>query len=423
MKKTIALILLLIITALSSACDNSSNIKTIDINISAGEDYKITEENALETTLNTISVSSDNTVAELRQGKYICGLRPGNTLIKVTQNNKVTNYNVTVTHGNSGTRNYGGTDEVPENDIYFGYGFNLLENGECDQENIIGECVFDWEALYNSGKINCDNSEYTEYKSYSGSTVENFTESYSKKDTVKVSVSIGFWKFKTNIYDKTISQIKSGTTNELKIKNINQLYWKWTTAKYFMSISQSELKNYLKPDVNSSLMGTDGTSVADFIEKYGTHIIIGGDYGGFLESNLIVPDNIFDSKVDYAGLLKDAFCNIALKKYHSDSYYTPLNGTYIFSRYIGDMFTSVGPNMEIAHNSYYNFFSSETIFISQIYNDWIDGMSHRDEYGICLAYLSPTNSQSLVPVWELIDTSTEEGQKRKEEFIKYIEDI
>lgn len=423
MKKTIALILLLIITVLPSACDSSSNSKTIDINISVGEDYEITKENALDTTLNTVSVSSNNTVAELRQGKYICGLRPGNTLIKVTKNNEVTNYNVTVTSGNSGTRSLGGSEEVPENDIFFGYGFNLLENGECEQENIIGECVFDWNALYNSGTISCDNSEYLEYKSYSGSTEESFLESYSKKDTVKVSISIGFWKFKTKIFDKTISQIKSSTSNELTIENINQLYWKLTTARYFLNIRQSELKNYLKPEVKSSLMGTDGTSAADFIKKYGTHIIIGGDYGGFLESNLIIPDNIFDSKVDYVGLLKDAFCNTALKKYHSNSYYTPLNGTYIFCRFVGDEFSAVGKDVEIANSSFYNFNSDYATSISDIYNEWIEGMNHRDKYNTSLSYLSPTNSQSLVPVWELIDTSTEEGQKRKEEFIKYIEDI
>ena len=408
---------------------NCKNDAVVSVNIEVDDVYEITDQNELETTLNTTYTSSDSTVAVLRSGKYICGLRPGKTRIEVDCEGQITRYDVVVASDNKGDKAYITTQTVPKNDIKIGYCFNVLEGKEFDQNAIGKECVFDWEKVYKSGNIRVDGSNKLEFTSYSAATMDSFLDAYSKKETVKIAAKLG----KIKLFEKTISSSESSKTSNTNIKSINQLYWKLTKATYNFREPEDGYAAYLKEDVKASLMGTDGTTVEQFIEKYGTHVIVAGVYGGSFEINYTLDDKKFVQKNKEIM----SFFNKYMKIYNNtneifaaisrnegdklllDDYVRKLN---LNEQFLGG-YRVEGEgqwkwnSMEIAN---FNEVSEDfIIWLSCLKEeDGVDFYDYRYEYfENAFSYLSPINDKSLIAVWDLIDTSTDEGKKRKEAFI------
>lgn len=146
---------------------NFSGDTAVEVPLITGEAYEISGESLLDAALNCTSVSSDNSAAELRQGKYICGINPGKARIEVTKDGKATKYDVTVAPNAEQT---GASGDLEENDIGIGQGFNLLDGVECTQENMPENEMPDWQRLFKDGVMRCDSSKSVEYKSYSGAT-------------------------------------------------------------------------------------------------------------------------------------------------------------------------------------------------------------------------------------------------------------
>lgn len=453
MKKVLKLCIMICVLVLFTTLVSCKSNEAVAVNIEVYGVYEITDENELDTTLNTTYTSTDKSVAVLRSGKYICGLRPGKTRIEVNHDGKIINYDVVVAPNPKGDKFFMDDPDsfwsgrlttlkikdVDRNDIMFGYCFNVLDGKEFVQEAIGKECVFDWDAVLKSESIREDYSENMEFTSYSGATLDSFYDSYKNKETVKLTAKLG----KIKLFDKTFQKSKNNVTSNTEILNINQLYWKYTKASYILNEPDEGYEKYLKEDVKASLMGTDGTTVEDFIKKYGTHIIVGGRYGGTFEINYNLDDEKLIEQnaevisfinsylsTEYAEISYGSFSDILNKSYES-SFSKSMNRFFAGKNVIQVAFT--GGRIEDWESAViYNSF--DTADILDCYSDfhiWLKGMNEEEDGGwifvdrdiqyiVDFCYISPINEHSLIPVWELIDTDTQSGKDRKKEFVDYI---
>lgn len=453
MKKALLLCSMICVLVLLTTLVNCKSNEAVAVNIEVYGVYEITDENELDTTLNTTYTSTDKSVAVLRSGKYICGLRPGKTRIEVNHDGKIINYDVVVAPNPKGDKFFMDDPDsfwsgrlttlkikdVDRNDIMFGYCFNVLDGKEFVQEAIGKECVFDWDAVLKSNNIRVDNSENMEFTSYSGETLDIFYDSYKNKETVKLTAKLG----KIKLFDKTFEKSKSNLISNEKKQSINQLYWKYTKASYILDEPDEDYEKYLKEDAKASLMGTDGTTVEDFIKKYGTHIIVGGCYGGTFEINYNLDDKeLIEQSAEVISFI-NSYLNIDNTGTSYDIYYlfnNILNDKSYESSFSKSMHKLAFKNVfQVAFTGgqiedwesavIYNSLDDCDLFgCNYDFHAWLKGMNEKEdvfidrdvEFVVDFCYISPINEQSLIPVWELIDTDTQAGKDRKKEFVDYI---
>lgn len=264
------------------------NMQT-DVTLQVGELWEITEESIFETADTTFQ-SQDSTIATLRSGKYIYGGKAGETTIQVQNGERTQVFHVTVLPDeNIQEYRTGGTwGEEPENALLIGYGFNALENEDCNMQTINQEagCMFDWQSVLFSGNLTVDSSVKTTANAYTGSSLRDFCNSYKTKDSVPQTFSM----FDRNMENQ--KTFKGVNITQSSLKSINQAYYEISKARYMFTEDADGYFSYLLPEVQDALMGFDGTTAEEFIRKYGTHILVGGSYGVSFEYTYVISNEL-----------------------------------------------------------------------------------------------------------------------------------
>lgn len=416
------------------------------ISIVAGKNYSITKEDERKTTFETTFTSTDSSVAVLRDGKYILALRPGNTEITVTNGDVNHVYDVTVSADpNQGNRST--NSQTIENDIRIGYGYNAM-GGEELNEFSLTKPIFNWNKILKSNELLMDDSEEIVTKSFNGSTMDEFMDSYSKKTTVQISVKI----FGIKVYGKRKEFTELNVNHVKNVVDINQIYLQIQKSAYYFPEDENGYASYVLPDVWKKLMGTDEnkTTVKQFVKEYGTHILTSGIYGGSFEWNYVLadsdkcmlddgckclynylrekyasddkimkqiksnmkgfllkrPDEINKAMFQGANLL-DA--SVGLTQQDREQYFKTIAqkkyGMNTSTRFVGDGANFA--NISVAGQSF-----DQTISNYMMWRDTLqDGV-----------LIGPRDEFSLYPVWELIPADTQEGKARREEFAKLLEE-
>lgn len=442
--------------------DSSSNVESgnagheiseiynnaIKVSVAVGEGYEISDEDELETTLTTQFISTDDTVAVLRSGKYIMGLRRGQAYITVNSNDGETVYDVTVTANEdipqmSRLQTAG---DIPENDVCLGKGYNAL----CGEElNVISmddsQPILDWGKLYGNGKIGMAAINSTKSYNYSGTSMNSFLESYSKKSTVEVSAKL----FGKEIYKKRKEFSFFDENSKYSVSSLNQAYIQIQKSYYYIEEDEDEYENYLLPEVKEKLMGTDRahTTPEAFIKEYGTHVLVSGIYGGSFEYNYSYSDSEYSvlntinphsgigryigqytdlglkgyKQTVYEGIYEKHFKRKAMKK-------PELLGECLFKILTDNFKGRLGKidsaeklgvetsSLYIGGFAIYSWNRGDTV------ENTIDHMVEwRDDLDDEL--IGPKDKWSLYPVWDLIPDDTPEGKARKAEFVKYIQSL
>lgn len=466
-------------------CSNSKSIDSgteldvsvIDITIAQEETYEINDLDALDAALHVTSESSDGSVAVLHEGKYIYALRPGNTLITVNDGTKTENYHVTVTADNNTSKS--SINTPPKDELYIGCGFNVLKDDEVNLETIKkNNPILDIDRIYQSENFYMDDTVKFENKTFSGSTTTEFLNSFAKKSTVQAKAKLfGITLFSTK---KEFSDLHSDYDSTFK--SINQLYLTYQNASYWCVEDEDGYASYLLPEVEKKLKGEDGTSVEDFIDCYGTHVLVGGNYGAFFKCNYVISDaptsphkcpanelisklggewekgssKTFDynqwfleliqyvnpkcpdrDDVDVRSWLnywngveraKDELKSDYRRCYHRNLYSKKLDyheDYYDLNYHCLDVLNSRG-SYELRSSSDYGYGTrADFIEAAIILWDWIDKIyppryayySDKSYIDGFLPLIGPRNSQSLIPVWDLLSSDYKE---RKKEFINYV---
>lgn len=416
----------------------------IPISIKVDEDYAISDIDDLTASFQNTYKSEDSSVAVLRDGKYILGLRAGSTVITVNDGEKDTVYDVTVTVGEKAESRSVQTmveNEGQENKIKIGYGYNATKGEELNITTVT-KPVFDWNKVLESGELYTDGSEQTITECYNGSKISEFVDSYSEKSTVNVSVKL----FGKKILEKEKITEKLQLKQEKSMKQMNQLYHQIVKRTYDFMGDDDGYVNFVLPEVQEKLMGTDRnkTTVKQFIEEYGTHVLVSGLYGGSFEFSYILSDS------NKSPLCSDTYCyllysfiyqyqianhlNIDLSREYVMNHPDVINQALLHfqNRSLSeedafDIWKDLDKNYE--HNTsrryiggnrrwYNNKFEFGRTLDQAIYeySFWLEDVDDS-------ALIGPRNKYSLYPVWELIPTDTEEGRKRIEEFEEYLKSV
>ena len=440
---TVVYILAFVGCSNSKLIDSSTkpDVNVIDITIAQEETYEINDLGALDAALNVTSESSDGSVAVLREGKYIYALRPGNTLIAVNDGTKTENYNVTVTANNSTSKNNNiNYIDLPKDKLYIGCGFNALEDDELNMETILNNPILDIEKIYQSENFYVDDTVKLDCKTFSGSSTNEFLNSVSKKTTVQAKAKLfGFNLFSIK---KEFSDLHSDFHSEFK--SINQLYITCQHASYWFVEDENGYESYLLPEVEKRLKGEDGTSVEDFIDFYGTHFLVGGNYGTFFECDYVLSDAPTSPHNCPANELID------WGNYANNSTLTPK--TFDYNQWllqeikdedptsrvdgIWDLeelyYFDVQKRVECHSNEYWDLSFKYTDSHRYLYRIedhanfidadialwyWADSLEEPHYPELFPPLIGPRNSQSLIPVWNLLSP---DYKARKNEFINYV---
>ena len=432
LRRALCGILTMVLVFVLFGCNKSSK-NIVPITIKAEECYSISDVNELDAVLSNSYVSSDRSIAVLRDGKYIYGLKEGQTKITVTCDGVDTVYDVTVLPVDntlSPVKNENRGVDIPANDIHIGCGYNAL-SGEEFNELTVKEPIFDWKQVYSSGNLYMDESLVGTCECYSGVSASEFIDSISKKTTYHTTVKL----FGLKLYDKVREKCTQDSSTKSKVSGIYEFYTAKRYVSYYFLEDDNEFYDYLSDNVKNALLGTDGTTVADFINKYGTHVITSGNYGRSFQYDFVMSDSencILGGYNPSPKRLYKEFENCLKMDYASAKEYVDEMHPLIDCEYFYPELNNYDSLEIFLGNRYFNYEQSGVSFdralLDMVENWHIPGLEIADEsinngFGslddICVL-IGPRNEQSLYPVWQLIPTDDELGVKRKNEFIQYV---
>lgn len=426
---------------MAQRCKEDTAVK---VSIAVGKSYSITEEDERDTMFKNSFTSTDSSVAVLRDGKYILGIRAGKAQITVTNDEKEKVYDVTVSAG-SNQANRSVESIETENDIKIGYGYNAMAGEELN-EYALTKPLFDWSKILKSDELLMDDSKVVDTKSFNGSTLDEFLDSYSKKTTVQITVKV----FGIKVYGKRKEFSELNINHTKNVVDINQIYLQIQKKAYYFPEDENGYASYVLPSVWKKLIGTDEkkTTVGEFIQEYGTHVLTSGIYGGSFEWNYVLSDSdkcmlndscmclydylrqIYDTDGEILQQLDRDMKGYILKHPEvlnramlqgadllDDSAWIDCHDLAQYFYQIGEkkygMNTSrkfLGDGKHYANSSVSGQSFDQTL---SDYLDWYDAL----EDGVLIG---PMDRFSLYPVWELIPSDTKEGQARRKEFETFI---
>jgi hypothetical protein len=121
----------------------------------------------------------------------------------------------------------------------------------------------------------------------SGNSASQYAEDMQNKAGVKVSVGVrGFGGFKSDI-NATFSSERTGSENyafaSIKTEIVNYAYY----------VANNNLSNYFTDDFVRDVKSLSGDAI---VEKYGTHLLLGGKFGGVVETSISARKSSSTSK-------------------------------------------------------------------------------------------------------------------------------
>ena len=459
-KLTLLLALAMLSAELLSGCSTfagDENIKQQDISLDIDEDYEIySDMTDLEADEALECESTDESVAVVRNGNHICALRAGNTVITVKAQDETTRYNVTVNAGDVGERSTVISSEgISENDLYIGYGFNAFSGNELDASSMSKMPLLDWNKIYNSENfIMMDSESKNTVSAYAERSVDTLINKYSNKSTVSLSVNIfGLGNIRRNLADKYEENI-NGYSSDTEI--VNHLSVSYQRASLWLREDRNNggYSALLTDEAAEDLYGKNCLSAKNFVEKYGTHVLVSGIYGQKIDCNYAITDGAGSPSSTPLGVFK----NYDQLKDNNIDYYNDriLKLTFNYNPTDAEMFrgmnileedidchegrtctdyklsykvlgcTGFFDNMPADYRTKdcYKLRGTCLVEFTNTYREWQQYMDSYyknapDDVG---TLIGPKNSNSLVQVWDLIPKSYENYHKRVDEFINYLSD-
>ena len=433
-RRVFQLILIFSLFSFFVSCAGQSSVeKHIPITIKQYESYAITDMDELEATLVYNGESTDDTVATLLQGKWIYGNSEGNAEIIVKDADKELIFDVTVI--NNPECNFEDINEDRniinhENIAYIGYCYNVFSGKEFNQ-SAVSEMkeIFDWNKVLNSGYLRLENDSSFTKTVFGGKNEYDYFESLSKK--ISATISVKFFKWK--LYDKTWSDETSNSVKNHKISGINKLFIEYKKRSYFLERKGKNTwyYNFLLDKVKEDLFGYKQIPVNDFIKNYGTHVAVGTNLGQSFELNYIISDSPRSYKTVTYGENREQI-EVDVRTYNEDFFLEKHFGNFIssndsdknlsqiISTYFSNNANSDGSIEIIGGGDEKRYFRKENCndeMASRAYAFIFYPFIKSEDY---YALISPRDSMSLVPVWDLIPNDTVEGKARIRQFTDYM---
>ena len=317
---------------------------------------------------------------------------------------------------------FGAFDEINTRESYLGYGVNIIDANGITSKNIkITYPIFKKDALLAEMLLK-SNEHYSNLETIEAETIEEFKQKLSNSTSISSGSSVSA---SGNIYGVDASAsvslstgLKSSfehTSSEtysqyfLEIIAENQNYW------LILQTEESKYKNILSDEFKKDLYDNTITP-AQLFDKYGTHLLTSVAMGGNI--------TMFYTLYSYEEEVKNShYHEVASSlKTSVDAVY----GGYKAGASTEGSFQNTFTYEEIANR--YGIRAEKKIVTSggsgsfgiineqSLYNNYADWQKSLDAYPVVVGI---KDSNSLYPIWNLIDTSVPGGAERYNELYSY----
>lgn len=318
---------------------------------------------------------------------------------------------------------FGSFEELNAKESYIGYGINIIDASEITSKNIkVTYPIFDIEKLMKERLIK-SNEHYNTFISIDGSTIEE----YNKKRSMSSSSTLGMDVYaKASLFGSKLGASASfslgmasrftATSKDvesqyfLNVISENQNYW------LMLQSSESRYKELLSEEFKHDLYDAS-FSPARLFDKYGTHLLTSVAMGGNIAMYYTLYS--YEKNVDlnsYAALAQKIKTNIEAA-YGGTKVSAGNEGgfsvAYSYTEEAKSNGIQVDKRIICVGGGTFGINNEETLYDN--YFDWQRSLEeHPVVFGI-------KDSNSLYPIWELLDTSVEGAADRYNELYSYFQ--
>jgi len=317
---------------------------------------------------------------------------------------------------------FGAFDEINTRESYLGYGVNIIDATGITSRNIkITYPIFKKDALLAEMLLK-SNEHYSNLETVEAKTIEEFKSKLSNSASISAGASVSA---SGNIYgadvggsvsmSQGIGKAFEHTTSEtysqyfLEIIAENQNYW------LILQTDESRYKDILSDEFKKDLYDTSITP-AQLFDKYGTHLLTSVAMGGNI--------TMFYTLYSYSEEVEDShYLEISSSiKTSVDAAYGSYSGGVSSDMSFSDVFTyeelAKKYNIRIGKQIITSGGSGSFGIINEpsLFNNYADWQKSLDAYPVVVGI---KDSNSLYPIWNLIDTSISGGVERYNELYSY----
>ena len=304
-------------------------------------------------------------------------------------------------------------EEILSNKNGLGYSINAAKNRYLDVSEIrTGSPIFHEnflnDALNHTIKSNVFSSNTY---SVSDNSIENIIKNITLKLGFSRDVTANGKIFQANIKDgfETTANMNYSNTQSHYFYNLRAEFIDYTYTLPNYSSDLSKYIEHLHPNFKSDLSKWSLRRLSSFelFDKYGTHVIMKGKYGGTLDFYYSVTSN----NLDVGGNLKlkiDNALNVGIANVIGTSSDFHFNLEDAIEKNISKC------NTQLKINTYGgNFFSATSLEgFNENYDNWYASISSKPT-------LIGTTSDGLVPIW-MFEINPLKQQLLKEEYVRYL---
>ncbi len=376
-------------------------------------------------TANSNSFSLEN----LRSGEYVISVKANGDGILYTSS--AYSNTITYTRQTSSGNEYSDQviaafrefDEINTKNSFLGYGIDIINASAITSKNVLMTYpIFNMDKLMDENLLK-SNEHYNSFESIEASTIEEFSKNMSTSTSITSGSNVSA---KGNIYGVNVSasaSLSSGLTTSftktsdlvesqyfLEIIAENQSYW------LVLQTSEQRYKELLSDEFKSDLYNVSITP-AQLFEKYGTHMLTSVAMGGNIcmyytmysydktttTSNYAEVSSTLKTNVEaaYGGYSAGVGTENSFNKAYTYETVANSYGIHIDKKIISAGGGSFGINNE-----------------ATLYENYYDWQKSLDTYPVVIG-IKDTNS--LYPIWNLIDLNIEGAQDRYTELYNYFQ--
>ena len=320
---------------------------------------------------------------------------------------------------------FGEFDEINTKNSCLGYGIDIIDSSSVTNQHIkMNYPIFDMDKLMNEQLLK-RNDHYSLFETIEADSIRGFTENMSNSSSISAGSNIAahgavygltadasasFSNGLAKNFTKTSEAVESQYFLEIIAENLN--YW------LVLQTTEARYKEILSEEFKSDLYDTSITP-AELFKKYGTHLLTSVAMGGSV--SMYYSMYSYDRKVstsDYAEVsskvqsnVKTAYGKIASTEVGAQSSF---EDTYTYNSTATAKNINVKSNMFVAGGDNLGIRDEQTLLDN--YYEWQKSL---DENPVVMGI---KDSNSLYPIWKLIDTSVDGAEERYNELYNYFQE-
>ena len=317
-------------------------------------------------------------------------------------------------------RPFGDFDDINTKNSFLGYGLDIINASAISSKNILMTYpIFDMDLLQNEMLL-YSNEHYNDFAAIEGETIEAFLQGMSNSTSISsgskvsakgkfkgvtASASVSMSGGLSTAFSKTSSSVQSQYF--LEIISENQSYW------LILQSSEDRYKEMLSEDFKKDLYGD--MSPAELFEKYGTHLLTSVAMGGNIHMYYTLYSYDESQSVDvYAKISNEIKTNVKAaygKQSVSAGTQQSFENTFTYTQTASQHGVYIDERIFCAGGGSYGINNSTTLFDN--YYDWQNSL---DLYPVVIGI---KDSNSLYPIWDLIDMNVEGAEERYNELYNF----